>query len=89
MSLPRVKLKDLDFKWACLLVVLLVITMADDVTGVGWLLDAVELPVDVVVGMILQRRTLQRAAKREAATVQGRVVEPEPAQRGASGKKGG
>jgi len=78
--LPQVKLRDLDWKWMVLLVVLMIITLGDDfvLPVFGTLLDFFELPVDVIVAMILSRNTLHRAAKREAM-VTGRVVDEAPA----------
>lgn len=77
--LPKVKLRDLDVKWLFLLGILMTITLGDDfvLPVLGTFLDFVELPVDVIVAMILSRNTLHRAAKREATTVQGRVVSDE------------
>ena len=79
--LPQVKLRDLDWKWMVLLVVLMIITLGDDfvLPVFGTLLDFFELPVDVIVAMILSRNTLHRAAKREALTVTGHVVGEAPA----------
>ena len=79
--LPQVKLRDLDWKWMVLLLGFMVITLGDDfvLPVFGTLLDFFELPVDVIVAMILSRNTLHRAAKREALTVQGKVVDDAPA----------
>ena len=77
--LPQVKLRDLDVKWLLLLGFMMMVTLGDDfvLPVVGTLLDFVELPLDVVVAMILSRNSIHRAAKREAETVQGRVVTDE------------
>ena len=73
--LPKVKLRDVDWKWAVLLVFLLFVTTADDVTGIGVLLDVIELPIDAVVAMILSRNSIRRAVEREGVTVEGKVVD--------------
>lgn len=72
--LPKVKLKDIDWKWAVLLAFLMFVTIGDDLTGIGELLDVFELPIDVLVAMILSRNSIRRAAERENVTVQGTVV---------------
>lgn len=74
-ALPKVKLRDIDWKWAVLLVVMLFVTTADDFTGIGVLLDVFELPLDAVVAMILSRNSIRRAVEREGITVQGKVVD--------------
>ena len=71
---PKVKLKDIDWKWAALLAVMMFVTIADDPTVVGEFADVFELPLDVLVAMILSRNSLRRAAVREATVVQGTVV---------------
>ena len=73
--LPKVKLRDVDWKWAVLLVVALFLTTADDFTGIGVLLDVFELPVDAIIAMILSRNSIRRAVEREGVTVQGKVVD--------------
>ena len=77
--LPQVKLRDLDLKWLLLLGFVMTVTLGDDfaLPIFGTLLDFIELPLDVIVAMILSRNTIHRAAKREAETVQGRVVTDE------------
>lgn len=76
VKLPKVKLKDLDWKWALLLVFMMFITVADDPTVIGEVLDPIEIPLDALVAMILQRKAMQRAAEREGVIIEGRVVKP-------------
>ena len=76
VKLPKVKLKDMDWKWFILLLVLMFVTVADDPTVVGELMDPIELPIDAIVAWILGRKMSQNAAAREGVIVEGRVIKP-------------
>lgn len=75
-KLPKITLKDLDWKLVVLLAILLTITWGDDITGIGELFDPVELVVDAIVAYMLGKSALERAITRETGTVvEGKVVE--------------
>lgn len=75
-KLPKIRLGDLDWKIVIVLIVLCVVTFADDVTGIGELLDPGEILVDVIVAYMLGKKAMGRAADREAEdeVVKGRVA---------------
>ena len=77
-KLPKITLKDLDWKLVALLGVLLVITFGDDfvLPIIGELLDPAELVVDVIVAYLLGKRSLEAAIRRDAGEIiEGKVVE--------------
>ena len=76
--LPKITLKDLDWKLMALLAVLIVITFGDDfvLPVIGELLDPPELIVDAIVAYLLGKSSLSRAIVREEGeVVPGKVVD--------------
>ncbi len=74
--LPKITLKDLDWKLVALLGLLLIITWGDDITVIGELFDPVELVIDVIVAYMLGKKALEAAIHREEGeVVPGKVVE--------------